>query len=175
MNNRFITIGSGGDCDIRIDDPSIAEIHGIMSVDGDMLCLELTPGCMAFLNDNQVEGKYWLQDTDIVVIGMVRLDLSLIHRVFTEGLDPNDVQLYNVIDSNDDLIDAVVVKHNWWPTIIVGAIIIAVAVFSGLKIKKYHDLREKQRNEIQLKQDSILLSKQKIDSLNNAIEQFIEE
>ena len=63
MDSRIITIGSNPDCDIYIDDPNVAEKHGVMYVDGDMLCLELAPGCTAYLNDNQVEGKYWLQDT----------------------------------------------------------------------------------------------------------------
>lgn len=172
MNNQIITIGRGVDCDIRIDDPNVAERHGIMSIDGNMLCLELTPGCTAYLNDNQVEGKFWLQDTDIVVIGMVRLNLSLIHTVITEGRDPNGMQLYSTINSIDDLNDAVVVKHNWWPTIIITIIILSIGFLVGNKFVKYQRIRKTQEEKLQLKQDSIRRSQIMIDSLSNEIKQF---
>lgn len=172
MNNRIITIGRGADCDIHIEDPTVAEKHGIITIDGDMLCLELSPGCTAYLNDNQVEGKFWLQDTDVVVIGMVRLNLSLIHTVITEGQDPKGMQLYNVVDSIDDLNDAVVVKHNWWPTIIITLIILAIGFFVGNKFMKNQRIRKAQEEEIRLKQDSIMRSQNMIDSLSNEIKQF---
>ena len=169
MNNQIITIGRGGDCDIRIDDPNVAERHGIMSVDGDMLCLELTPGCTAYLNDNQVEGKFWLQDTDIVVIGMVRLNLSLIRKVITEGRDPNGMQLYSAIGSIEDLNDAVVVKHNWLPFILVTVIIIAVGIFLGNRFIKQQRKQKAQQEELRLKQDSLFRSQKMIDSLSKEI------
>ena len=172
MNNQIITIGRGGDCDIRIDDPNVAERHGIMSVDGDMLCLELTPGCTAYLNDNQVEGKFWLQDTDIVVIGMVRLNLSLIRKVITEGRDPNGMQLYSAIGSIEDLNDAVVVKHNWLPFILVSVIIIAVGIFLGNRFIKQHRIQKAQQEELRFRQDSLFRSQKMIDSLSNEIKQF---
>ena len=174
MSNRIITIGSGSDCDICIDDPSVATRHGIISVDGDMLCLELTPGCTAYLNDNQVEGKFWLQDTDVVVVGTVRLNLSLIRTVITEGRVSNEVQLYNTISSIDDLNDAVEVKHNWWPTIIITILILAIGIFAGYKIIQLQRIRRIQEEEIRLKQDSIMRSQIMIDSLNNEIKQFDE-
>ncbi len=172
MNNQIITIGRGVDCDIRIDDPNVAERHGIMSVDGDMLCLELTPGCTAYLNDNQVEGKFWLQDTDIVVIGMVRLNLSLIRKVITEGRDPNGMQLYSAIGSIEDLNDAVVVKHNWLPFILVSVIIIAVGIFLGNRFIKQHRIQKAQQEELRFRQDSLFRSQKMIDSLSNEIKQF---
>lgn len=172
MNNQIITIGRGVDCDIRIDDPNVAERHGIMSVDGDMLCLELTPGCTAYLNDNQVEGKFWLQDTDIVVIGMVRLNLSLIRKVITEGRDPNGMQLYSAIGSIEDLNDAVVVKHNWLPFILVSVIIIAVGIFLGNRFIKQHRKQKAQQEELRFRQDSLFRSQKMIDSLSNEIKQF---
>lgn len=172
MNNQIITIGRGVDCDIRIDDPNVAERHGIMSVDGDMLCLELTPGCTAYLNDNQVEGKFWLQDTDIVVIGMVRLNLSLIRKVITEGRDPNGMQLYSAIGSIEDLNDAVVVKHNWLPFILVSVIIIAVGIFLGNRFIKQHRIQKTQQEELRFRQDSLFRSQKMIDSLSNEIKQL---
>ena len=172
MNNQIITIGRGVDCDIRIDDPNVAERHGIMSVDGDMLCLELTPGCTAYLNDNQVEGKFWLQDTDIVVIGMVRLNLSLIRKVITEGRDPNGMQLYSAIGSIEDLNDAVVVKHNWLPFILVSVIIIAVGIFLGNSFIKQHRIQKTQQEELRFRQDSLFRSQKMIDSLSNEIKQL---
>ena len=172
MNNQIITIGRGVDCDIRIDDPNVAERHGIMSVDGDMLCLELTPGCTAYLNDNQVEGKFWLQDTDIVVIGMVRLNLSLIRKVITEGRDPNGMQLYSAIGSIEDLNDAVVVKHNWLPFILVSVIIIAVGIFLGNRFIKQHRIQKAQQEELRFRQDSLFRSQKMIDSLSNEIKQL---
>lgn len=172
MNNQIITIGRGVDCDIRIDDPNVAERHGIMSIDGDMLCLELTPGCTAYLNDNQVEGKFWLQDTDIVVIGMVRLNLSLIHTVITEGRDPNGMQLYSAIGSIEDLNDAVVVKHNWLPFILVSVIIIAVGIFLGNRFIKQHRIQKAQQEELRFRQDSLFRSQKMIDSLSNEIKQL---
>lgn len=172
MSNRTITIGRGANCDIHLDDPNVAERHGILSIDNDMLCLVLTPGCKAYLNDNQVEGKFWLQDSDVVVIGMVRLNLSLIRTVITEGRDPNGLQLYSTIDSIDDLNDAVVVKHNWWPTIIITLIILAIGLFVGNKMVKNQRIREAQEEELRLKQDSLLRSQIMIDSLSNEIKQF---
>ena len=172
MNNQIITIGRGVDCDIRIDDPNVAERHGILSVDGDMLCLELTPGCTAYLNDNQVEGKFWLQDTDIVVIGMVRLNLSLIRKVITEGRDPNGMQLYSAIGSIEDLNDAVVVKHNWLPFILVSVIIIAVGIFLGNRFIKQHRIQKTQQEELRFRQDSLFRSQKMIDSLSNEIKQL---
>ena len=172
MNNQIITIGRGVDCDIRIDDPNVAERHGIMSVDGDMLCLELTPGCTAYLNDNQVEGKFWLQDTDIVVIGMVRLNLSLIRKVITEGRDPNGMQLYSAIGSIEDLNDAVVVKRNWLPFILVTVIIIAVGIFLGNRFIKQHRIQKTQQEELRFRQDSLFRSQKMIDSLSNEIKQL---
>lgn len=172
MDNQIITIGRGADCNIHLDDSNVAERHGILSIDGDMLCLELTPGCTAYLNDNQVEGKFWLQDTDVVVIGMVRLNLSLIRTVITEGRNPNELQLYSTIDSLDDLNDAVVVKHNWWPTIIITLIIFAIGFFVGNKLVKNQRIREAQEEELRLKQDSLLHSQNMIDSLSNEIKQF---
>ena len=172
MNNRIITIGRGANCDIRIDDPNVAERHGEIYVDGEMLCLELTPGCTAYLNDNQVEGKFWLQDSDVVVIGMVRLNLSQIRTMITEDRDPNSLQLYNTIDSMDDLNDAVVVKHNWWPTIIITLIILAIGYFVGNKFLKNQHIRKAQEEELRLKQDSLMKSQNMIDSLNNEIKQF---
>lgn len=172
MTNPIITIGRSSDCDIHIDDPGVAERHGIISVDGDMLCLELMPGCTAFLNDNQVEGKFWLQDTDVVVIGMVRLNLNLIQSVITEGGDLDELQLYSTIDSIDDLNDAVVVKRNWWPAIIITLLILAIGFFVGSKMVKYQQIQKVQEEKLRLKQDSIMRSQLMIDSLNNEIKQF---
>lgn len=172
MNDRIITIGSGIDCDIRINDPNVAERHGVISVDGNMLCLELMPGCTAYINDNQVEGNFWLQDTDVVVISMMRLNLSLIRTVITEGRNPKEMQLYNIIGSIDDLNDAVVVKHNWWPAIIITTITLSVGTFVGNKFMKYQRIRKAQEEELRIKQDSILRSQIMIDSLNNKIKQF---
>lgn len=172
MDSQIITIGSNPDCDICINDPNVAEKHGVIYVDGDLLCLELMLGCTAYLNDNQVEGKYWLQDTDVVVIGMVRLNVSLIHDMIVEGGIVDGEKLFESVDSIDDLSDAVVVKHNWWPTIILSAIILAIGIFTGSILVKYQRVRKTQEEEIRLKQDSIKHSQILIDSLNNEIKQF---
>lgn len=172
MNNRIITIGSSADCDICIDNPNVAERHGIISVDGDMLCLELMPGCTAYLNDNEVEGKFWLQDNDIIVIGMKRLDVSRIHVMLEEGCDFASGQPYEDVESIDDLKDAVVVKHNWWPTIIITIVVLAIIAFMGNRIMKYQQVKKAKEEEIRIKQDSIRRSQFMIDSLNGRIKEF---
>ena len=172
MSNRIITIGSGADCDIRIDDLDVAAKHGILYLDGNMICFELMPGCMAYLNDNQVEGRYWLQDTDTVVVGTVRLNIVLIRSVLTEGRDIKGLQLYVPIESLDDLNDAVSVKRNWWPVIIITLIILAIVAFAGNRIVKYQQIRKYQEKELRAKQDSLMRSQSMIDSLTNKIKKF---
>ena len=176
FNKRTIRIGSGPDCDIHIEGPFIADIHAYMYVDDDKICLELLPDCSAMLNGNEVEGRYWLQESDKVVIGGTMLDLCTILQ-WLEGHEVDYDDGYAFINRNllKDYSDAVAIKHNWWPAIIVTLIILAVSAFVGFRFVKYHSMREKQMEELRLIQDSLMQSRIKIDSLNESLKNIEQE
>jgi len=175
-SKRTIRIGRGADCDIHIEGPFIADVHAYIYVDDDKVCLELQPDCSAMLNGNEVEGRYWLQESDKVLVGGAMLDLCKI-RGWLEGqeMDYNDGHAFINRDSLEDNSDAVAIKHNWWPAIIVTLIILAVSAFVGFRFVKYHRMREKQKEDLRLIQDSLVQSRIKIDSLNESLKNIEQE
>jgi len=172
---RTIRIGSSTDCDIRIEGSYIADIHAYMYLDGDKICLELLPDCLALLNGNEVTGRYWLQENDKVVIGSALLNLCRIRQWLEGQKDYDALQLFVKCDSPEDMSDAVVIRHNWWTIFIVIFIVLAVSAIVGMRFIKYQRMREEQIKELQLIQDSLMRSRIKIDSLNESIKLIEQE
>jgi len=172
-SKRTIRIGSHVDCDIQIDDPNVSGTHAYMYLDGEKICLELRPDCLAILNGNEVTGCYWLQESDKVVIGDMLLDLCGI-RQWLEGQQADYVFVRPFVDSDspEDMSDAVAIKHNWWPAVIVIFIILAVSVIIGSRFIKYNRLKTVQEKELQIIQDSLARSQEKIDNLNESLKQI---
>lgn len=167
-----ITIGNGAECDIRLNQPGVADEHAVMYLSNDMLCLELLSDNTAFLNGNEVSGKYWLKRDDILVMGTCRLDLPRIEDLL-RGMDPNVErgQLFYEMDGVEGS-DAVDIKRNWWPFIIISVIIIGVGVGLGFVFHRMHT-EKVQRMEEQRIQDSILEAQEmQMDSMTKVLEQF---
>ena len=173
MAMRTIRIGSGKVCDLRIDDTEVADLHASMYLDGDKICLDLLPECPAMLNGNEVTGRYWLNENDVVVIGAKRLNLRNIKLMFEGQLShSNDDKAFFTDGSFGDQPDAVVVKQNWWPAAIVTLVVLAASTFVGFRFVKYHRLKTTREQELRLKQDSLMQGQQRMDSLANAIKQL---
>lgn len=175
MINNQLSIGSLAGNDIVIQDAGIAEQHGILYLDDGKVCLELYPGCMATLNGNEVvEGRYWLQDTDVVVVGSSRLKLNLIGMALeAQAYDPmTDGPLSSPVGTDADLSDAVEMRRNPWPAIIFAAILIAVGVFFGLKMRSYHQERQAIEAKAKATQDSINAAMMRIDTLQNKLKEL---
>lgn len=149
-----IEIGSIPSCDICISDAGVAELHAIMYLSEDMLCMELLPGRTAVLNGNEVMGTYWLRSNDEVWIGHTRIDVNEVFDrlggIPTEGF---------VMDE-DDASDAVEVRANWWPLFWAVLIILAVLIAFYPKYREYVQEKEEQKRELFI-QDSIRREQQK--------------
>lgn len=177
-----ITIGNGPDCDVRLNQPGVADEHAVMYLSNDMLCLELLADNTAFLNGNEVSGKYWLNRGDVLVMGTCRLDLPRIEDLL-RGMDPNTEkgQLFYEMDGIEGS-DAVDIKRNWWPIIIISVIVLGVGIGLGSVFYRMHKENE-QRLEEQRKQDSIINVQQmqmnakqmQMDSITKVLEQFESE
>ena len=152
MSSR-IEIGSSPACDICISDAGVAEVHAVMYLSDDMLCMELLPNRAAVLNGNEVYGKYWLRSGDEVWIGQTRLDVN---QIFNQlGGVPNEA--FVMTDENSD---AVVVRKNWWPFFWIVLILLAVLLAFYPKYRDY--MREKAEQEKEIyRQDSIRLEQQR--------------
>lgn len=168
----MINIGSDNHCRIRISDAGVSPYHASISLDGELICMELNPGCTAILNDNLVEGKYWLQSEDKVVIGETRLNLYAIRTLLLEPDNESGMPLVYEVGSSEDASDAVVIKRNPWPVIIVVAIIIGIVYFFVGNMIRYRLQSEQIRQEIQVRQDSVLKTERSVDSLNDMIKQL---
>ena len=174
MNDFVLNIGSREGNDILIAEPEVAEHHAMLYLNDGKVCLDLAPGCSALLNGNAVEGKYWLQDTDVVVIGSQRLNLNLIGLALeTQSYNPvTDGPLAFHVDSANDLSDAVEMRHNPWPVIIIAIILVGIGVFFFSKMRSYR--LEKQAIEAKAKaaQDSIDAAKMRIDTLTRQLKEL---
>lgn len=174
MSSR-IEIGSSPSCDICISDAGVAEVHAIMYLSDDMLCMELLPGRIAILNGNEVSGKYWLRSRDEVWIGQTRLDIN---EIFDRL---GGIPAEGFIMDEDDASDAVEVRTNWWPFIWVILILLGVSLAFYPKYRNYMNQKSEQKKELFI-QDSIRREQQrklyelekkkdsverKLDSLNN--------
>ena len=175
MTDNRLIIGNLGMADIVIADEGVAARHAFVYLHDGKVCLDLQPGCTALLNGNIVEeGRYWLQDSDIVVIGSQRLDLYRIGLAL-EAQDYNpttDGALTLPVDAETGLSDAVELKHNPWPAIIAVAIILAVGTFFGVKIYRNHKAKASIEEQMRRTQDSIDQAIKTIDSLHNELQQF---
>lgn len=174
--SNIIYVGSGADCQIRIDGNGIAIHHAALYLDEGFVCLDLFPRCSAKVNGNNVEGKFWLQQNDVIIVGNSRLNLNAIKEVLTSSHQSNyDTQLVFDRETFDDDSDAVIIKRNPWPFIIVAIIIIAAGTLLCRRVINNHVHKEKMRQEIHMKQDTILQMRIKVDSLNDWIKQLQSE
>lgn len=153
MSSR-LEIGSSPSCDICISDAGVAEIHAVMYLADNMLCMELLPGRRAILNGNEVMGRFWLRSGDEVWMGQTRLDIIEIFDrlggIPTEGF----------IMDEDDASDAVEVRTNWWPFFWVILILLAVSLAFYPKYRDYIREKAEQEREFFI-QDSIRREQQR--------------
>lgn len=164
FSDQIIRIGSDPGCDVCIRDASA--IHATMSLSEGMLCMNLLEGNTAILNGFEVEGKYWLNQNDVLVIGNEQLDLVAIYQAL------NGEALVGTDNFYIDESDAVAIKRNWWGVALVVVILLGVMAVLGYNIYKYHEKR-KAAMEVTRIQDSVAEAGQhKLDSLNQVLEQF---
>ena len=171
----MINIGSDYHCRIRIAEAGVSPFHASLSLDGELICMELSPGCTAMLNDNMVEGKYWLQSEDKVVIGDTRLNLYAIKTLLSEPDNESGMSLVIEDGASKEVSDAVVIKSNPWPIIIIVAIIMWIVFFYVRNMMQYREHSAQIRQEIQVRKDSILKTERTMDSLNDKIKQLQNE
>ena len=172
---NMINIGSDYHCRIRIAEAGVSPFHASLSLDGELICMELSPGCTAMLNDNMVEGKYWLQSEDKVVIGDTRLNLYAIKTLLSEPDNESGMSLVIEDGASKEVSDAVVIKSNPWPIIIIVAIIMWIVFFYVRNMMQYREHSAQIRQEIQVRKDSILKTERTMDSLNDKIKQLQNE
>jgi hypothetical protein len=165
-----ITIGNGAGCDVRLNQPGVADEHAVMYLSNDMLCVELLADNTAFLNGNEVSGTYWLSREDVLVIGTSRLDLPRIEDLL-RGMGAENGPLFYEMDGVESS-DAVEIRRNWWPFIIVSVIVIGVGIGLGFWFYQMHQQKAIQM-EKQRVQDSILNAQEmQMDSMTKVLEQF---
>lgn len=169
----IIDVGSSPKCKIQIEEKGVDEYHASLHLEEGVIFIELFPGCSAFINGSRVQGGFWLQPDDCLFIGTKQLNLRLIKEVLEghEGV-PLEALIISDSESFENISDAVVVKRNPWPAIIIGTVIIVVGVFIGLKISKYRKQKVQLQQEILLKQDSVKQTELLMDSLNERIKQI---
>lgn len=172
MTQRKLTIGSGTQCDIRIDEDGVDEIHALLYLEEDMLCLELLNDNTAIINGNEVMGKFWLQAKDEVAIGQRSLNLSAIVSML--GGNPQQFA--------SSSLDAVQVKRNWWPAILIAAVFVGVGTLFYIKYNDYKRKKEIKQKEMQVQEsinqrqnDSIVVLKMKLDSTGKLMENIVNE
>lgn len=173
MDKVRLVIGTDCQCDIMVEGLNLGEVHGYIYASDDMLCLELLPGRTAFLNGNEVAGKFWLQSGDELMIGKSRLDLLRIADAL--GLSDSFAGSGGLSGQESEG-DAVTIKRNWCPFVICILVVLGVGYYFYRVNRSYKEQvgEEKRKIEIQdsirqAQADSIAMMSSKLDSINKLI------
>lgn len=157
MNQQIIRIGSSPKSDIVVEGGNAAETHALLYFEGEMICLEILPGNSVVLNGNDVEGKYWVNENDDIIVGSTRLAWAEINFLLGLGRNASSSRFRRTpLDASAAIGDvpmAVPIRRSlWWIPVTICAL--GVLCFLGYRV--YELQRETNQCKMEL---------QKIDSM----------